>query len=471
MKRCNKLTALLMTAVLLCTLWAPAVTAEPVAAVTQNKQENVLEAPKELLAKLENGQKLCAAYDAILEAVDNGKDFVDLGNGYLLTDEEQEILRSVVDATFPESYGNHIGHSYCTVGEDYFYSWFYDWGMNDTHKEAVNQRVTALTADLKGKSDYEKSRILYERLVEENTYNFGVYHQTAYGALVEGMSVCAGYARSYQLLLQAVGIPCLYITGTADNGFGVGGHAWNLVKLDGEWYYSDATWDDFDDPNFPLTYTYFNITYDEISEDHFPDEAYLPWLPTEDATQDNYFYKEGAVCDDTITWQELAQLFKQQNPLMLHVRGDRDKVLSLFNNNTTAIAQAIGHNRWNSARTRQAGNHGLVLTLTLPHELDNTWWQDDTHHAHLCTVCQSRVDYGKHAYNDDVCTVCGYTKKPDVVAGDANGDGKVNNRDLGMLQRYLNGWNIEVDATAADLSGDGKVNNRDLGMLQKKLNQ
>lgn len=57
-----------------------------------------------------------------------------------------------------------------------------------------------------------------------------------------------------------------------------------------------------------------------------------------------------------------------------------------------------------------------------------------------------------------------------TVPGDANGDGKVNNRDLGLLQRYLNGWGVEVDESAADISGDGKVNNRDLGLLQKMLN-
>ena len=57
-----------------------------------------------------------------------------------------------------------------------------------------------------------------------------------------------------------------------------------------------------------------------------------------------------------------------------------------------------------------------------------------------------------------------------VIPGDANGDGKANNRDLGVLQQYLNEWEGSVDEKAADLTGDGKVNNRDLGMLQQLLN-
>ena len=57
-----------------------------------------------------------------------------------------------------------------------------------------------------------------------------------------------------------------------------------------------------------------------------------------------------------------------------------------------------------------------------------------------------------------------------TVYGDVNGDGKVNNRDLGILQRYLNEWEIDIDAIATDMNGDGNVNNRDLGLLQQLLN-
>ena len=64
-----------------------------------------------------------------------------------------------------------------------------------------------------------------------------------------------------------------------------------------------------------------------------------------------------------------------------------------------------------------------------------------------------------------------YYVAPAAVMGDADGNGKVNNRDLGCLQRYLNGYAVTVDVTAADLNGNGKINNRDLGELQKLLNE
>ena len=57
-----------------------------------------------------------------------------------------------------------------------------------------------------------------------------------------------------------------------------------------------------------------------------------------------------------------------------------------------------------------------------------------------------------------------------VIYGDVNDDGRVNNRDLGLLQQYLNDMDVELNLDAADVYNDGKVNNRDLGLLQQFLN-
>ena len=57
-----------------------------------------------------------------------------------------------------------------------------------------------------------------------------------------------------------------------------------------------------------------------------------------------------------------------------------------------------------------------------------------------------------------------------VTYGDLNGDGDINNRDLALMQQYINGWKVEVDAEAADVNADGDVNNRDLALLQQYIN-
>lgn len=70
-------------------------------------------------------------------------------------------------------------------------------------------------------------------------------YQTAYSALVEQVTVCAGYAKSFKILCDQFSIPCLYVSGTGRNqNEQPESHAWNYVRLAGNWYAVDCTWDD-----------------------------------------------------------------------------------------------------------------------------------------------------------------------------------------------------------------------------------
>ncbi len=67
-------------------------------------------------------------------------------------------------------------------------------------------------------------------------------------------------------------------------------------------------------------------------------------------------------------------------------------------------------------------------------------------------------------------TVSGTVTVVDYTLGDVNDDGVINNRDLGLLQQYLNGWSVTIVELAADVNVDGVINNRDLGLMQQYLN-
>lgn len=100
--------------------------------------------------------------------------------------------------------------------------------------------------ELTGKTDYERLTAIYSWICEKVKYDNGNLNDeaytlkyTAYAALVNKTAVCQGYAvLLYRLALMA-GIETRVVTGTANGG----GHAWNIVKLDGKWYHVDATWD------------------------------------------------------------------------------------------------------------------------------------------------------------------------------------------------------------------------------------
>ena len=53
------------------------------------------------------------------------------------------------------------------------------------------------------------------------------------------------------------------------------------------------------------------------------------------------------------------------------------------------------------------------------------------------------------------------------IAGDVNGDGKVNNKDVSALFKHVSGISVTVDETGADCNGDGSVNNKDVSLLFK----
>ena len=118
--------------------------------------------------------------------------------------------------------------------------------------------------------DYEKEKFVHDKLTERVSYDSGAeMNQSAYSALVNGRTVCAGYARAFQYLLQQLGIPCYYCTGYAGEA-----HAWNIVALDDGYYNVDVTWDDSDGGR----YDYFNKTDMDYADSHMRQDlsVYLP---------------------------------------------------------------------------------------------------------------------------------------------------------------------------------------------------
>lgn len=119
-------------------------------------------------------------------------------------------------------------------------------------------------------SDYERERYVHDALAERVEYDTNSnMNQSAYSGLVTSRTVCAGYARAFQYLMQQLGIPCYYCTGYAGED-----HAWNIVRLEGEYYNVDVTWDD----TAQLTHDYFNRTDAEFAPTHIRTRlsVYLP---------------------------------------------------------------------------------------------------------------------------------------------------------------------------------------------------
>lgn len=91
-------------------------------------------------------------------------------------------------------------------------------------------------------SDYQKVRYVNEYIVRHTAYQLKTTESpyTPYSILFNQEGVCEGYALTAYLLLQAADVEIRYISGKAGGGL----HAWNMVKLENQWYHLDTTWND-----------------------------------------------------------------------------------------------------------------------------------------------------------------------------------------------------------------------------------
>jgi transglutaminase-like putative cysteine protease len=96
------------------------------------------------------------------------------------------------------------------------------------------------------------------------------YLATAYSVLIEGEGQCQGYSEAFTALLMISGVETKVISGDAlDVSATYQPHAWNLVKIDGDWYHADVTWDDpIPDTGGSAIHTYLFRSDDYFERDH-----------------------------------------------------------------------------------------------------------------------------------------------------------------------------------------------------------
>ena len=289
-------------------------------------------------------------------------------------------------------------------------------------------------------SDYEKELYLHDVLVNKVTYTSSkLEEQNGYTTLVDGKGVCAGYAFALQYLLMRAGIQSYYVVGFAGEN-----HAWNLAKIDGKWYYVDATWDDplnngSDDPYSPY-YSYFNITTKKLKEDHTPSGT--PYnVPLENctATAANYY---------TVNSHLVVSTKDASLP---------GKVANLLQRNNGVIR--------------------LYVTDDDPGSTAWQWYQDNISNIATAMEAYGYYRYGYGYFNNEVVLWF----EGDYLAlgpGELNGYSGITILDVDLLYQYLRTQQVPITQTRlmeyeflenADVNGDGTINVYDLQLLYETV--
>ncbi len=197
-----------------------------------------------------------------------------------------------VDISFYTQY-DYMGHA---IEFDFnFYKNFKDLQYARLRFEKVSNNLIAGAKDLE--SAYEKEQYIHDVIVDKLFYQHNSLDQSAYSSVSENYTVCAGYARCFQYLMQLLEVPTYNCTGWG----GGERHAWNIILLDNGYHNVDVTWDDSGS-----NYDFFNVSDAEniqhrrmdfsvylpkcVSSDHkpkFKKEVQTTGVPGTDANADN----------------------------------------------------------------------------------------------------------------------------------------------------------------------------------------
>lgn len=183
-------------------------------------------------------------------------------------------------------------------------------------EEKANEWLEQVPGDA---DDYGKIKYVYETLINQVDYKDGCeQNQNIRSVFLEGSTVCMGYAKATQYLLNKMGIFCTLVIGEAEDetaDTGKSSHAWNLVKIGEAYYYVDTTWgnpgynNELEDALY-ISYSYLCCNWDALSSTHTLEGSYAP-VP--ECVDDSYnYYKNKGCWYETYDKEQIKGILEQQ---------------------------------------------------------------------------------------------------------------------------------------------------------------
>ena len=190
------------------------------------------------------------------------------------------------------------------------------------HQKALASRVDKLARPAMNMTASEKERYIHDFICQNVRYDKlkKPYSHEIIGPLGQGVGVCEGIAKSVKILCDALGLWCIIAVSEANPDQGVKyRHAWNILKLDGQYVHLAATFDNSLGHDGVIRYDYFNLDDKRLFRDHQPVIYPVPAC----AASDRFYYREAKLSftkvEDVVKRAQMA--IRKGLPFVFHWRG------------------------------------------------------------------------------------------------------------------------------------------------------
>ncbi len=239
-------------------------------------------------------------YTLIYDGVAEHKAKIDLSS-YSVTPSDLNTAFYAMDYENPQFFWLASGYSYSYRGSKVM-SVSPNYARSKSEAASIAPKLEAAAAAIiseanQQSSDFDRVLYIHDAIVDATTYTTlgGEYKRDVDGPLVNGKALCEGYSKTFAYLAQSLGYDTICVSGKGNSG----DHMWNMIKLDGSWYYMDVT---FDDPvsAVPMcSHDYFCITEKQLLETHIIDNVFP--VPAATATKYNYYNGSGITYHTNVT--------------------------------------------------------------------------------------------------------------------------------------------------------------------------
>lgn len=149
-----------------------------------------------------------------------------------------------------------------------FYTEFQSGSKRSQATQAMKNTITSWESTIASAGSTEqKAKAAHDLIARKVQYDDNYltnpenpFHQSAYSVFCDDHSVCAGYTKAFEILMNGAGIDTIAVLSTD--------HAWNMIKINDSWYHMDCTWDDMDGySGYEMIYKCFNRSESVIRSD------------------------------------------------------------------------------------------------------------------------------------------------------------------------------------------------------------